>query len=52
MIENEDIMKQLTIITRKLNSLESSLQKLSEQYGYVSAELQRLRQIINKGVKQ
>ena len=51
MTSNEEIMKQIVILIRKINGIETSLSKLSEQHGHVSAEIQRLRQQINKGVK-
>lgn len=48
---SEEIGKQLTILIRKMNSIEFQLNQMQEQYGHISAEIQRLRQIINKGVK-
>ncbi len=50
-MSEEDLTKQITILLRKMNSIEFQLSKMQEQYGCISAEIQRLRQIINKGVK-
>lgn len=49
---DEAIAKQLQIIITKINSLTGDVQKLYDRQGHASAELQRLRQIINKEFKK
>ncbi|MBR4343936.1 MAG: hypothetical protein IKP88_14780 [Lachnospiraceae bacterium] len=48
---NDDIWKCIQICIKKLSELGYQIENLLKQYGHISAELQRLRQQINKGVK-